>query len=71
MLRDRRLRDVEARREVLYRRFAPRERLEDRPAAGIRQRLEDLVLGGGCSLHGRYISECLWIVKAAPPAPCF
>ena len=51
VLRDRRLRDVEARREVLHRRFAARERLEDRPAAGVRQRLEDLVFGRGRALH--------------------
>jgi hypothetical protein len=51
MLRDRRLRDVEARRELLHRRFAARERLEDCPAAGVRQRLENLLFGDGRALH--------------------
>src|SRR5260370_136428 len=45
MLRDRRLRDVEARGELLHRRFATRERLEERPAAGVRQRREAPLAG--------------------------
>ena len=45
MLRDRGLRDVEPRGEVFYRCFAASNRLEDRSAAGVGQRLEDLVLG--------------------------
>src|SRR5262245_32147870 len=65
MLRDRRLRDVEARREVLHRRFAARERLEDRPAAGIRQRLEDLPFDHGRAHHARRISVTLCVVKHA------
>src|SRR5262245_30876864 len=65
MLRDRRLRDVEARGEVLHRRFAARERLEDRPAAGVRQRLEDLVLGDARALHERFLSMYLLIIKHA------
>src|SRR5690606_22906169 len=51
VLRDRRLRDGEAGGEVLHRRLAPRERLEDRPPAGVRQRLEDPVLDRRRALH--------------------
>ena len=53
------LRDVEARGEVLHRRFAARQRLEDRPATGVRQCLEDLVFGRLRQLHGVFISRCL------------
>src|SRR5262249_30279056 len=45
--------------------FPSRERLEDRPAAGIRKRLEDPVLGHRRARHGRYISYCLFVVKLA------
>ena len=62
VLRDGRLRDVEAGREVFDRRFAPRQRLEDRSAARVGQGLEDLVFGHG-DAHDQYISSDLWIVK--------
>src|SRR3954468_17089766 len=55
------LRDVESRGELLDGRLAARERLEDRPAAGIRQRLEDPVFGRG--LHDRNISSYLFVVN--------
>src|SRR5690606_4274861 len=67
VLRHGRLRDVEARREILYRRFTPRERLEDRPAAGVRQRPEHPVLDRDRVLHGPWISVRLWIVKRSCP----
>src|SRR5690606_26702707 len=62
-LRHRGLRDREACREVFDRGLAPGERLENRPAAGICQRLEDLVFGRSGALHGLFISAYLSIVK--------
>jgi hypothetical protein len=53
MLRHRGLGDVEARRQILYDRFAPSERLKDGSAAGIPQRMEDTVTRFSGGRHRR------------------
>ena len=44
-----------------------RERLEDCPAAGVCQRLKNLVFDDGAAVHGQFISHYLLVVKRLWP----
>src|SRR5690606_6304569 len=62
VLRDRRLGDGKARRQVLHRCFPAGEGLEDRAPTRVGQRLKDLVFNDG-RVHAAFISQSLCIVN--------